>query len=476
MKKFLILFSLIIWASFSFAADTKVSDLTALSEAPANGDLFIVVDVSDTTMASTGTTKKITASYLLNSLDGENIQDDTIDDDSIDFTDVTLNDFTFDVGSVSKTEFGYLDGITSAIQTQLGTKAALGANSDITSMTGLTTPLGAAYGGTGVANNAANTITFSGNYSLGLTLSGNTSLTFPTSGTLLATDGSGASLTDIPLDSDFSSNGIMERTGAGTYGIATAGTDYIDPSQRFTANITIQEFGNADTTPDVSAAATGINNFYYSNANGTITDFDDGDDHSEFSAGDWFVLRIDDASTVIDFSENANIEGNAGVDFTGSASQITYIIFVYEDSRWNAVNFQSGYSTPTNLAASSANIRPGFVTDASGDITVTAAQMNGVVYGTDGIGGYDVEIPDGFCDAAADVGNWLAVISSAADKYSLVSLDASNIFILPDLTNLTAGYELDIDGSQVCVMCIAAEYWKVTGYMGNAPTDGGAGD
>lgn len=65
--------------------------------------------------------------------------------------------------------------------------AVLGANSDITSLTGLTTPLGAAYGGTGVANNALNTITFTGNYTLGLTLTANTSLTLPTSGTLITT-------------------------------------------------------------------------------------------------------------------------------------------------------------------------------------------------------------------------------------------------------------------------------------------------
>ena len=48
-------------------------------------------------------------------------------------------------------------------------------------------PVGAAYGGTGVANNAANTITFTGNYSLGLTLSGTTALTLPTSGTVATT-------------------------------------------------------------------------------------------------------------------------------------------------------------------------------------------------------------------------------------------------------------------------------------------------
>jgi hypothetical protein len=44
--------------------------------------------------------------------------------------------------------------------------------------------LSPANGGTGVSNNALNTLTFTGNYSLGLTLNGNTSVTLPTTGTL----------------------------------------------------------------------------------------------------------------------------------------------------------------------------------------------------------------------------------------------------------------------------------------------------
>lgn len=45
--------------------------------------------------------------------------------------------------------------------------------------------IGAAFGGTGIANNAANTITFAGgNFSFTFTLSANTNVTFPTSGTL----------------------------------------------------------------------------------------------------------------------------------------------------------------------------------------------------------------------------------------------------------------------------------------------------
>ena len=63
-------------------------------------------------------------------------------------------------GVVSNTEFNYLDGVTSAIQTQLGNKAATGANSDITSLSGLTTALSIGQGGTGqiTANAAVNAL------------------------------------------------------------------------------------------------------------------------------------------------------------------------------------------------------------------------------------------------------------------------------------------------------------------------------
>jgi hypothetical protein len=52
--------------------------------------------------------------------------------------------------------------------------------------------IGAAYGGTGIANNAANTITFTGNYGLGLTLTAATSVTLPTTGTLATIAGTEA--------------------------------------------------------------------------------------------------------------------------------------------------------------------------------------------------------------------------------------------------------------------------------------------
>ena len=48
------------------------------------------------------------------------------------------------------------------------------------------TAIGAAYGGTGVANNSASTLTISGAYGTTLTLSGTTALTLPTSGYLIS--------------------------------------------------------------------------------------------------------------------------------------------------------------------------------------------------------------------------------------------------------------------------------------------------
>lgn len=49
-------------------ADTKISALTELAETPATGDLVALVDVSDTTQAASGTTKKITRTNLVGGL------------------------------------------------------------------------------------------------------------------------------------------------------------------------------------------------------------------------------------------------------------------------------------------------------------------------------------------------------------------------------------------------------------------------
>lgn len=102
------------------------------------GTLFTTDNVEAALAEVMADVNAIEADYLTSAsaLNGENITDDTIDDDSIDFADVTLDDFTFDVGSVDKTEFGYLNGVTSAIQTQLDGKQPLDA--ELTAIAGLT--------------------------------------------------------------------------------------------------------------------------------------------------------------------------------------------------------------------------------------------------------------------------------------------------------------------------------------------------
>jgi len=128
------------WADNEVADDitidlaTLATTVTVSDDESTNDNHEIVFTTDNTNLESDGTATynpssgTITATAFsgagtsLTALNGENIQNDTIDDDSIDFSDVTLNDLTFDVNSTTKTEFGYVNGVTSAIQTQLDGK------------------------------------------------------------------------------------------------------------------------------------------------------------------------------------------------------------------------------------------------------------------------------------------------------------------------------------------------------------------
>jgi hypothetical protein len=97
----------------------------------------------------------------------------------------------------------------------------------ITSGTWNGSVIGAAYGGTGIANNAANTISFTGNFSLGLTLSANTSVTLPTTGTLATRAGSEA-LTNKSI------NGMTITASTGTFTLANLKTLTVSNTLTFT--------------------------------------------------------------------------------------------------------------------------------------------------------------------------------------------------------------------------------------------------
>ena len=71
-----------------------------------------------------------------------------------------------------------------------------------------------AQGGTGVANGANNTITFTGNYTLGLTLSNNTAVTLPTSGTLATLGANTFTGTQALGANNLTMTGSLAATGA----------------------------------------------------------------------------------------------------------------------------------------------------------------------------------------------------------------------------------------------------------------------
>jgi len=98
-------------------ADKKIPDLTALSTV-ASGDTLYIMDVSDTTDSSDGTSKKITKANLVTGLATTDITDITS-------TFTELNALDGIPATLTATELGYVDGVTSAIQTQMDLKATL---------------------------------------------------------------------------------------------------------------------------------------------------------------------------------------------------------------------------------------------------------------------------------------------------------------------------------------------------------------
>jgi hypothetical protein len=121
--------------------------------------------------------------------------------------------------TVTSTELGYVSGVTSAIQTQLGNKASSGANSDITSLFGLTTPLSSGQGGTGINNGG--TLTYGAN-NISLTTSGATSLTLPTTGTVTTTSNK---LSAFASTSSSELAGVIsDETGSGSLVFGTSPT------------------------------------------------------------------------------------------------------------------------------------------------------------------------------------------------------------------------------------------------------------
>jgi hypothetical protein len=95
--------------------------------------------------------------------------------------------------------------------------------------------IGAAYGGTGVSNNAASTLTISGNFGTTLTVSGTTAVTLPTSGTLATLTG-----TETFTNKSFNS-GINQQASA----VTIANNNVVQTTLATTSATTVDSWAKA---------------------------------------------------------------------------------------------------------------------------------------------------------------------------------------------------------------------------------------
>ena len=113
-----------------------------------------------------------------------------------DFVKISSNTITSFTGVLSPVNGG--TGVANNAASTITISGSFGTTLTVTGTTAVTLPTSGtllstaaavtpAQGGTGVTNGTNNTITFTGNYTLGLTLSANTAITLPTSGTLVNT-------------------------------------------------------------------------------------------------------------------------------------------------------------------------------------------------------------------------------------------------------------------------------------------------
>ena len=295
------------------------------------------------------------------------------------------------VSTVTSTELGYVSGVTSAIQTQLGNKASSGANSDITSLSGLTTPLSSGQGGTGINNGG--TLTYGAN-NISLTTSGATSLTLPTTGTVTTTSNK---LSAFASTSSSELAGVIsDETGSGSLVFGTSPTL---SSPQVNSSLVVQQIA----TPSNPSA--GFDKLY--------------------TKSDGILYKLDSAGN--------EVAVGSGAGGSGEINTVTNPSAATDTTGWAA-----GTSHSVSKDTSNSPLNP--VVPTSFGISSSAAVTLGAQTSTSGV--YDaITMPSGlqnrklkveffFTTPASSSGTWAVAVYQGSTKVAL-STDSSGDTILP---------------------------------------------
>lgn len=283
----------------------------------------------------------------------------------------------------------------------------------IASSSGIVPP---AAGGTGVANNAASTITVSGAYALTLTLTNTTSVTMPTSGTLATLAGS----------ENLSSKTITAGTFAtsATFSYATLSTvPYFDASKNLVSSaVTPTELGYVSGVTSAIQTQLGTKTTYTANQYGVVL---------SGSSITMSVLAPDSSATKV--LKSGGAAANPSWLAYDNANTVSTLVF-----RDSSGNFSAGTIT-ANLTGNASGTAATFTGALSGDITssgmvttAAATQANIVTLSkSTGVAVHGTNTNDSA--AAGYYGEYQTAYTSATN------FTASNTWIDGPSVSLTAG-------------------------------------
>ena len=314
--------------------------------------------------------------------------------------------------SVTSTELGYVSGVTSAIQTQLGNKAAKGANSDITSLSGLTTALSIGQGGTGQTTQQAAMNALAGTQ---------------TANRVLRSDGTNTTLSQVALTTDVSGTLPVANGGTGITSLGSGVATFLGtPSSANLASAVTDETGSGSlvfgTSPTLSSPQ--INSSLVVQQIATPSSPSAGF-NKLYTKSDGILYKLDSSGNEVAVGSgaggsgeiNAVLNPSAATDTTGWTAGTSHT--VTKDSSNSPL---SGIVSTSLAIASSAAVALGSQTSTSGvydAITLPSGLQN-----------RKLKVEFFFTTPASSVGTWAVAVYQGSTKLAL-STDSSGDTILP---------------------------------------------